>query len=112
MDVQVTESGGVAVVAVSGRIDAYTAPEVEARLTAAAVAGHDVVIDLSETDYISSAGLRVLLTLAKRARGTSFDMRLCGLREAVTEVLDIAGLIPLFEIRTSRDEALRELSQS
>lgn len=110
MEVEISGTERVAVVAVTGRIDAYTAPEVEDRLGEVAGSGRHLVIDLSGTEYISSAGLRVLLTMAKRSARGEFLMRLCGLQEAVREVFDIAGFTKLFEIRDGRDAAVAELT--
>lgn len=110
MDVEITGNETVAVVAVSGRVDAYTAPDVEEKLNEATASGRHVVVDLSETDYVSSAGLRVLLTLAKRSTAGEFQMRLTGLQSAVREVFDIAGFTRLFEIRDTRDQAVGELT--
>lgn len=112
MDIEIGGTEQVAVVTVGGRIDAYTAPEVETQLLQVVDAGRDLVIDLSATDYVSSAGLRVLITIAKRAASDRFEMRLCGLQEPVREVFDIAGFTRLFEIRDSRQVAVDELSAS
>ncbi len=112
MDIEVSSRDGVSVVAVAGRIDAYTAPEVEERLQAAVAGGGHLVVDLSGTDYVSSAGLRVLITLAKRSLSGSFAMRLCGLQEPVREVFDIAGFTKLFEIRDSAQAALDEFTSA
>ena len=109
MNLEVGGDPRVAVVAVEGRIDAYTAPEVEQRLSAA-VDGRAVLLDLSAAEYISSAGLRVLITLAKRARAERFAMALCGLQPSVLEVFEIAGFTQLFEIRDTREAALAELT--
>jgi anti-anti-sigma factor len=109
MKLEVGGDSQVVVVAVEGRIDAYTAPEVEQKLTAA-VDGRAVLLDLSATDYISSAGLRVMITLGKRSRAEHFAMRLCGLQPSVLEVFEIAGFTQLFEISESREVALAELA--
>lgn len=111
MEVEVTRAEVTVVVAVDGRVDAYTAPELEASIQAALGDRDALVIDLSATDYISSAGLRVLITLAKRARAGELRMCLCGLQEPVREVFDIAGFTVLFDLAATRDEALARLSE-
>lgn len=112
MDIEVGGDAQVAVVAVSGRIDAYTAPDVEERLRQVLAEGatRHLVVDLEGTDYVSSAGLRVLITLAKRAMQNGFSLRLCALQEPVREVFDIAGFTRLFEIRDSQEAAVAELA--
>ncbi|MCC7494752.1 MAG: STAS domain-containing protein [Fimbriimonadaceae bacterium] len=110
MEIEVGGTDALAVVAVRGRVDAYTAPDVEEKLQEQVAAGKHLVVDLSATDYVSSAGLRVLITLAKRALGGQFAMRLCGMQDAVREVFDIAGFTKLFEIRESAAAAVAELT--
>lgn len=112
MQVDVETVGTVVVVAVGGRVDAYTAPELEQQITGALGDQAALVIDFAATEYVSSAGLRVLITLAKRTRAGELAMRLCGLQEGVREVLDIAGFTALFELCETRAEALAQLGAS
>lgn len=86
-----------AVVAVSGRLDAMTAPEFE-RGCADYSAGR-LVLDLSDLEYISSAGLRSILTLAKRLKASGGTLALCGLNGLVQEVFTVSGFdnfLPVF----------------
>ena len=110
MQTERSDSGSVSVLAVSGRIDAYTAAELDRAVLGAVEAGRHLVVDLSGTDYVSSAGLRVLITAAKRADQQQLKLCLCGLQEAVREVFDIAGFTRLFVIQDSREAALAALS--
>lgn len=93
---------GVGVLTITGQIDAFSAPEVEKTLNALISAQNGkVVVDLSAVDYVSSAGLRVLLAGLKSARaipGHAGDVRMVGLQPQVKEVFDIAGFTPLFKI--------------
>ena len=109
MDIEVGGDAKAAVVGVAGRVDAYTAVELERRIESVLAPVRDLVLDLSETSYISSAGLRVLITLAKRAQGGGFRLRLCGLQPEVRDVMDIAGFTQLFDLSDSRAEALESL---
>jgi len=92
---------GVGVLTVSGQIDAYSAPEIEKALTAIINDQGRVVVDLAAVDYVSSAGLRVLLAGLKQTRSQvakAGDLRVVGLQPQVKEVFDIAGFTPLFKI--------------
>ncbi len=111
MEVEVARTDTALVVAVAGRVDAYTAPELETSIQTALGDSDALVVDLTATDYVSSAGLRVLITLAKRARAGELRMCLCGLQEPVREVFDIAGFTVLFDLAATRDEALARLSE-
>ena len=65
-----------------------------------------LVIDFEATEYISSAGLRVLLMAAKKMKSTDGKLILCSMSEHVKEVFDIAGFTPIFNIETSREAAI------
>ena len=68
-----------------------------------------VVIDLAQLDYISSAGLRVIVLAGKRLSAANGKMALCSLKDRVREVFDIAGLSSIFSIYGSHDDATRGL---
>ena len=59
-----------------------------------------LVVDFSGVEYISSAGLRVMLILAKRVREQRGALALCGLGDSVRHVFDLAGFLPLFAVET------------
>jgi anti-anti-sigma factor len=67
-------------------------------------------VDFSGVEYISSAGLRVLLVAAKRMGGGG--LVLCALTEPVRQVFDLAGFLPLFAVEASRDGALARLASA
>lgn len=77
-----------------GRIDTLTAPEAERELKA--LVGGRLALDLSQLDYISSAGLRVLLRLAKAAGRSGSELVLVGACGMVREVLEESGMEALF----------------
>lgn len=110
MTTEVVQQGPAVIARVQGRVDAYTSPALDVALATLPGAGQHLILDLSGADYLSSAGLRVLLGLAKRARAEGFQLRLSGLGPAVAEVLEIAGFVPLFEIRDTEASALAELA--
>lgn len=101
----------VGVLTVSGQVDAASAPEVEKALQALLTAQRgQVVVDLTAVDYVSSAGLRVLLAGIKQARSLGGDLRLAGLQPHVKEVFDIAGFTPLFQITPDAAAAVRSFA--
>ncbi len=90
----------VTVIAVVGEVNAATAPELDRLIREQQAQGrYRLVIDLSRADYVSSAGMRVLLVGGKTCRRQGGDLRLAGLPAPVREVLDMAGFTSLFEIR-------------
>ncbi len=107
MQIDIGQEGGVCVVAVSGSLDTKTAPEAEAALGGVVKEGHKkVAIDFDGLDYISSAGLRVLLSTMKKLKKAKGKMRLCGMNPTVKEVFDISGFSGIFSIHASRADAL------
>lgn len=93
------------VVAVGGRIDSNTAGLVEKALLAHAGEPR-LVVDLGAVEYVSSAGLRVFLMLAKKSKAGGGKLALCGLAPGVKQVFDLAGFTPLFTIEPDAAAAL------
>ncbi len=83
--------------AVSGRIDTNSAPDAEARIMEQLDGISELVLDFSQVDYISSAGLRVLLLLHKQML-TRGGMKLIHVNETVREVLDITGFMDILNV--------------
>ena len=75
-----------------GRVDTITSPELEAAIVLDGV--EELVFDLAQVDYISSAGLRVLLSAQKKMAGKS--MKIVNAKPAVKEVFDITGFSDIF----------------
>ena len=107
MNISQEELDGVAVVRFEGNLDTNTAPEAQERLDELVAQGAEkVLVDFSDLDYISSAGLRVLLATAKKLRGGGGNIRLCSLNETVAEVFEISGFSTIFAVFGSEAEAL------
>lgn len=101
----------VIVVAPQGRIDSTTSAAFDAHLLGLPKTGQPrIVIDFANVDYISSAGLRVMLTLAKRVRDARGALALCSLDDTVRQVFELAGFLPLFAVEGSRDGAVRAVA--
>ena len=111
MQINEERQRGVVIVAPAGRIDSTTSAALEQHLTA--LLGSEarrIVVDFGEVDYISSAGLRVMLILAKRMKEASGKLALCAMRESVRQVFDLAGFVALFAIEGSRDAAVARVA--
>lgn len=89
MDIARKTEGGRTVISVTGRVDTTTAPELDAGLR---LDGNETLtLDLSGVPYMSSAGLRSLLTAQKKMMAGGGSMTIVGVQPAVREVLDITG---------------------
>ena len=99
MDISQEQDGDVVIVRLSGRLDSGAASGAEERLSAAVVgAPPRVAIDMSDLVYISSAGLRVLLVLAKKVQQQKGKVALGGLAANVREVFTVSGFDTIFPI--------------
>jgi anti-sigma B factor antagonist len=101
-----TENGHV-VVELAGRLDSNTSKTVEDRLAALLDGGAKaLVLDFAALEYVSSAGLRVLLVVAKRMKAAQGRLAICALRPEVREVFEISGFSKIFSIFPGKAEAL------
>lgn len=114
MAIQITQEqqDGVRILALSGRLDTETAADVELTLQDLLAAGENrFLFDLSGIGYVSSAGLRVLLGLAKKLDGGKGELKLCGMNASVRQVFDMTGFSKLFAIFPNRDAALGQATK-
>ncbi len=106
-EINVTRREQVTLVEVNGRVDSSNADELGGTLMDLIEQGqHWLVVDLSSVDYMSSAGLRELVSPLKRVRHEKGDIRLVQPSPRVSEVLEMTGLDTIFQIYSSQSEAL------
>ncbi|WP_366657409.1 STAS domain-containing protein [Fodinicurvata sp. EGI_FJ10296] len=106
MDITEHQLGTGVVLEPQGRIDSSTSKSFEERLMQALDRGPTaVIVDLSNVEYVSSAGLRVLLVAAKKIKSAGNQLILCGLSSHIREVFDISGFSAIFVIVGGLDDA-------
>ncbi len=99
--------GDITIFKPAGRLDSASSVGLEHAVLERLQSGcKRVVFDLSGVDYISSAGLRVILLAGKRLQPVQGSLVLCGLREDVRGVFEMSGFLNLFACTSSLDEAL------
>lgn len=108
MEISTKELKRATVVEISGRVDHETSPELEEALDKLIEDGnYNLVIDLENVEYISSRGLRALLTARKAARRWSRgDVKLAGAQEYIRETFDLVGFTQLFDMYDDLVEAV------
>ena len=107
MQILIKTTDDVTMLAFEGKLDTQTSPDAQQQLTRLIEAGEKrFIVDFEKLDYISSAGLRVLLVAAKQLKGIDGELRICSLNEVVGEVFDISGFTTIFKIFGSEPEAL------
>ncbi len=97
MTISKTSNGNELTLMISGRMDANTAPLLEAELNASLDGVANLTFDFKELNYISSAGLRVLLAAQKRMMKQG-GMRVVNVCEAVMDVFDMTGFVDILTI--------------
>ena len=108
MEVKTRQFKRVDVVEVSGRVDSATAPRLEETLQAILGQGRfNIVVDMQGLEYLSSAGLRVLVAALKETRRWNRgDVRLSNVPERIKGVLNLAGLDALFSVYDATVDAV------
>ena len=84
-------------IALEGRLDTTTAPELEAELNRSVTGAESLIMDFSKLEYISSAGLRVLLSAHKAMSGKG-GMKVTNVNEIVQEVFEVTGFADILNI--------------
>jgi len=108
MQIATQEQGQVAIVAVNGRVDSATAPDLENALKKLVETEKtQIVLDLMDVEYMSSAGLRAMVSTLKSVKRVNGDLRVANPSPRVDEVLRLAVLTSIFSIYRSRDEAVQ-----
>ncbi len=111
LQLEETAEGGVLVVAPKGRLDSAASPGFGERLAQLAQApSARLVLDLGGVDFLSSAGLRVILSTLKTLKAGQGRMAVCAVQPPVLEVLEISGFAALLSIHPGRSGALEALA--
>jgi anti-anti-sigma factor len=106
---EVESVGEVTVVTLPARVDTTSASGVEAEFRGLLEQGsRRLVADFTANEYVSSAGLRVFLSILKALEKDGGKMVLCGMQPFVADVFEISGFSGLFTICVAREEALAE----
>jgi len=107
VELETTTINVVTVVEMEGNLDTNTSVDAQEHINALIDDGAmKLLVDFAKVDFVSSAGLRVLLATAKRLGGSGGSLRICGLNEAVNEVFEISGFSTILDVFPTRDDAL------
>jgi anti-sigma B factor antagonist len=99
----------VSVLRVLGRIDSSTAAQFEAKINEHIKAGHShLVLEMDATEFLSSAGVRAMISAQKELKGKGGEVSLAQPSSRVIEVLELAGLGPLFNTYSTTEAAVGE----
>jgi anti-sigma B factor antagonist len=108
MEVTEKRQNGVIVLVPKGRLDSNTSDDFEKRLLGLVGAGEtSVVIDFKDLDYISSAGLRVLLKAAKELKKKNGQIAFCAVKDYIREIFELSGFVSFFPIHPTLEDSLK-----
>lgn len=111
LELQADQVEGILVISVAGRIDGMNAQEFHANLDKEiGDSDNPVVLDLEKLSYISSAGLRSILLIAKTLQGRKTRFMLCCLPDPIKEIFEIAGFDKIINVLRSRSDAVSAIT--
>lgn len=111
MEIHNRVENGILIVAINGRLDAASAPVAEGEINKALEGEQNrLLFDLSGLEYLSSGGLRVILSAAKEIKRRGGKVALAALKQYVYEIFEVSGFTAMIPIKDSIDEGLKELA--
>ncbi|RLD82356.1 MAG: anti-anti-sigma factor [Bacteroidetes bacterium] len=108
MNITESKAGEINIVSIEGRLDTTNYGELEHHLSS--LTDNDevqILLDLSQLEYISSSGLRILLMFLKKIKAAEGRFMLCSMSNDIKEIFEISGFINIFEIFDDQEAALK-----
>lgn len=109
VEITVEQEGDIYIIILEGRLDAATTPVVEKKLAALLDIAKKIVVDLTDIVYLSSAGMRLLISMTKKLHGKGGEVCFFGMSDDVLEIIKMAGFERILKITKTRNDALKSL---
>lgn len=110
LEIKVNEVDDIVVIKLVGNLDTNTAPDAETEINSwLEKECKKMVVSLKETNYVSSAGLRVFLATVKKMTAAGGTAKFCSPNEVVQEILDISGFSSILDVKSTEEEALASI---
>ena len=107
MDIEITNTHGINVLKLQGRLDVASSPELEKQMKGLLDSGADrILLDLVRLEFLSSSGPRIFIQCAKRIKDVNGKLVLCGMNPSVLKVFKITQLDSVFDIHEGLEEAI------
>ncbi len=100
----------ITILKVTGEVDASSSIQLDEEMSQVAIQGAKIIVDLSELEYISSAGLGVFMSYISDLEDKKMTLVLFGMKEKVLQVFQILGLDQLLTIEENKEEAIKKAS--
>ena len=97
MNVNVAKDGDITVVAIAGELDGKTSPEAQVQILPLVESGCKLLVDMSHVNYMSSAGLRMMLLIYRQVMASDGRAVLVGLSEEIKDTMEVTGFLSYFE---------------
>lgn len=112
MQINITQKQHITFIELDGRLDGVTMAQLEEQLLLQLGQGHKYFLfQLKNLDYISSAGLRVMLLAIKKTKIVQGAVVICELQSNVKDIFDLSGFSTIFQIAATNEEALTYLEE-
>lgn len=112
MELRTETVNDITVVTIAGDIDSSSAAGAQEQILPLAGPGIRLLLDLTDVGYMSSAGLRMLLSLYRRMLGQEGRVALVGLSEEIKDTMSVTGFLSFFTVCDNRADGLRELERT
>jgi anti-anti-sigma factor len=107
MNIEIRESQGIKIIAFEGNLDTNTSPEAESKINELLDLGEKkLLVNFEQLNFISSAGLRILLATVKKLNASGGALRVCALNATVQEVFDISGFATILSVLMDHFDAI------
>lgn len=111
LNIEVEDSKEKKIIHIDGRLDAASTPILEKKLTQLISDGHKfILMNFSKVDYLSSAGMRLLLSATKKLKAIGGKITFCNMSDDVMEIIKMAGFEKILNIYNNENEALEALN--
>jgi anti-sigma B factor antagonist len=110
MNLETRQEGGVEIVELEGSIDGKTAPEVREQLRPVLSRAQKLILDLTKVQYLSSAGLRLLLLTYREVTAAHGKVVLLGVSKDIQTVMSHTGFLSFFTLADTREQAVQALA--
>ncbi|HQH71917.1 MAG TPA: anti-sigma factor antagonist [bacterium] len=111
MQIAIHTVDDITVVSITGEIDGKTAPEAQQKILPLAAEKNNILLDLSGVDYISSAGLRLLLMVYRQVNSLNQRMGLAGVPELIRDVMTHTGFLRFFSLYDTVEDGVAALKK-
>ena len=112
LSIQIEEEQGIIIVRIEGRLDAASSPTLEKKLLEQIEKGKtQMALDFAKVEYLSSAGMRLLLSTTKKLKGNGGGLHCYSVGEEVMEIIKMAGFERIIQIFPTEQEALQGFSR-